>query len=152
MKRAHEGMEANDGRVTNKVYVVDQPDATTSSGQHVTATALVIEPFYGGSHKQLITLLTSDLFAPGQSALYTLPAKKWKWWVALKALPCSVVICRAKSFIVGGSGLPHCISPRLSRVIIIFQLYFAVRCSTCLSYSVPVYVCACVSGNLIESP
>jgi len=85
MKRAHEGMEANDGRVTNKVYVVDQQDSTASSDPHSTATALVIEPFYGGSHKQLITLLTSDLFAPGQSALYTLPAKKWKWWVSSRS-------------------------------------------------------------------
>jgi len=39
---------------------------------------LFIEPFYGGSHKQLIDLLANDLFA-NESWLLTLPDKKWQW-------------------------------------------------------------------------
>ncbi len=40
---------------------------------------LFIEPFYGGSHKQLIDLLAKDLFA-GEACLLTLPDKKWQWY------------------------------------------------------------------------
>ena len=40
---------------------------------------LFIEPFYGGSHKQLIDLLANDLFK-GESWLLTLPDKKWQWY------------------------------------------------------------------------
>ncbi len=40
-------------------------------------SVLVIEPFNGGSHKQLIDLLTKELIPTAH--VYSLPAKKWKW-------------------------------------------------------------------------
>lgn len=43
------------------------------------AKTIIIEPFYGGSHKQMIQLLTTIWFDDTQYALFTTPAKKWKW-------------------------------------------------------------------------
>ncbi len=46
---------------------------------------VVIEPYYGGSHKAFIDGLIKNL--PGRFTLYTLPARKWKWRMRLAA-PC----------------------------------------------------------------
>ena len=38
---------------------------------------VIIEPFYGGSHKQLIDFLTTNCLENIGYELHTLPAKKW---------------------------------------------------------------------------
>ncbi|XP_064612718.1 tRNA-queuosine alpha-mannosyltransferase-like [Liolophura sinensis] len=50
---------------------------------------VVVEPFYGGSHKQLLDLITMET---GDHALFTMPSKKWHWRARTSALHFSQVI------------------------------------------------------------
>ncbi|EDV36540.2 uncharacterized protein Dana_GF13014, isoform C [Drosophila ananassae] len=58
---------------------------------------LIIEPFYGGSHKQLISTLVDSLH-PEEYEIYTLPAKKWHWRARSSALYFSQVIPQDHSY------------------------------------------------------
>ena len=49
---------------------------------------VVVEPFFGGSHRQLIELLQSEIFEPQNRRVFrlTLPATKWHWRMRCSAL------------------------------------------------------------------
>jgi len=58
---------------------------------HWYMTLLIVEPFYGGSHKHLVDVLcrhyTGTCSSRGlKHALFTLPAKKWHWRARTSAL------------------------------------------------------------------
>lgn len=44
---------------------------------------IIIEPYYGGSHKAFLNGLIENL--PGKFILHTLPARKWKWRMRMAA-------------------------------------------------------------------
>ena len=58
---------------------------------------LFIEPFYGGSHKQLIDLLHREL----GGVVVSLPATKWHWRLRVSALQLSDVVPRDSHFRLG---------------------------------------------------
>lgn len=53
----------------------------------------IIEPFYGGSHKQMIDLIVNELKRLNMTHdLFTMTAKKWHWRARCSALYFSSII------------------------------------------------------------
>ncbi|KAK2570049.1 Glycosyltransferase-like domain-containing protein 1, partial [Acropora cervicornis] len=70
-------------------------DLDQESVSRAQAAVLLVEPFYGGSHKQLVDLLAREI--PG-CLLCCLPAKKWHWRMRTSALYFSQKIPRGGNF------------------------------------------------------
>lgn len=58
---------------------------------------IFIEPFYGGSHKQLIDTITEGLH-PREYVIFSMPAKKWHWRARTSAIYFSQVISTSHNF------------------------------------------------------
>jgi len=57
---------------------------------------LFIEPFYGGSHRQLVDLLLRA--CEGGGALFSLPASKWHWRMRVSALHFATVVPESQEY------------------------------------------------------
>lgn len=79
-----------------EVSLDDEPPCQDVEEESVSqASVLLVEPFYGGSHKQLIDLLAGE--TPG-CLLCCLPAKKWHWRMRTSALYLSQQIPYGKNY------------------------------------------------------
>lgn len=59
---------------------------------------LIIEPFCGGSHKQLVDYLVKSFAGKLQLSPFTLPAKKWHWRARTSALHFAQAVPEGKTF------------------------------------------------------
>ena len=59
---------------------------------------LILEPFCGGSHKQLVDYLVKSFAGKLQLSPFTLPAKKWHWRARTSALHFAHAVPEGKTF------------------------------------------------------
>lgn len=110
---------------------------------------LIIEPFCGGSHKQLVDFLVKNFADRLQLSPFTLPAKKWHWRARTSALHftqavphgktysalfCSSVLNLAEICALRDDNLYH------ARTLVEFALIVYLSCWSCHFYRLPVPV------------
>lgn len=90
--------EPGAGERTPRTIDMELPHGNAVTVKHQPAVVLV-EPFFGGSHKQLMELLASDLLTKDgvPFELCTLPARKWHWRLMASSLHFASAIPRSDS-------------------------------------------------------
>lgn len=96
------------------------------------AEVVLIEPFYGGSHKQLVDLLVRELLQPKGVAHHvcSLPARKWHWRLMASSVYFASVIPRSDAlrvlFMTSMVNLPELLGlrPDLNRPGVLKIYYF----------------------------
>ena len=82
-------------QLKSKTFVTSDPPPPPPIVPENTDEILLIEPFYGGSHKELIDLLHRHV---KKSTKVVMTAKKWHWRSRVSALHFSVEIPRSSNF------------------------------------------------------